>query len=770
LTVVAYTRLVSSNGLSELRLLSCLQPDCSTYSVKVLASGASQGYHPSLAFQSSGFPMISCSQPNASVSLFLCNDTACSSFIVNQFLLPSSASSPGWTSVALVDKIPTVAFAANDGASSSAVFVWQSGSVNVVFRGTAPNQMQWGSDRNLAVSKSNLPILAFYVDGTGLALALCTDSACAGIVLTPVVDDASFSLDVGLYPSVAAHPQSGFAVVAYHDATNLQLKFVICQDAFCATRVRRQFPSTFGWDPSVRVDPRSGFPVVAFSDPSSSNIVLMACSNADCANASFSGLFTGMNLVPGRRLETVKLVSSTPIIVVAHDSFSSNMIFVVPADANIECNSSSTINCTGSVTVVITTPTTSPFATTQSQVFIRGYLTPSPANTHVVVNSLTPLTLNSTSGEFFGTINLAPDSNFLTVTALDSANKSVGAASLIVFSDLDGPKISITVPSNNTGTVAASILVEGFASASSGVIAVVVLNVATGASLQTNSTFPTWSTVVALAPLAANTIIATATDNLGRTASAAVVVIQQGLTAQLTCPRDFSLECGVPIPSPPLRVLNCAEAAVKTESSQPTCGGASILTRLFTACSVSCSYRIVIVDTTPPSIVCPSNATLFCSDQLPSAVATDSCQGSVQVQVQPAQLACGSIASRIFTSSDGCGNVASCASSVVFVPVPATTTTAVPTTPTAALSDQAIGGLVAGIVLLLLILLLAFLVALCWLRKRKKEASTFAAPIMMTGIEFDDEMSSSTSTITKSKLYKKPMHQSEDSSDFRDVM
>ncbi len=788
LTVIAYTRLISSSGQSELRLLRCEQPDCSSYNVQVLASGVSQGYRPSLAFQTSGFPMVSCSQAHVNVSLFSCLDAGCTTFTTN-LILPPTASSPGWTSVALIDNVPSVAFAANSGATSSAVYFWQSGkqATQILFEDpTQSNRIQWGSDRAMAFTTLNNgnTMTAFYVDGTGLILVLCATYSCNGIKSTPVVDAASFSTDVGLYASIVAHPKTGFAVVAYHDATNLQLKMVLCQDRFCTTnRIVRSFPSTVGWDPSVLIDSVTGFPAVAYSNPAISNLVLMSCGWTDCSNATFSPLLP-INSAPTspRRFESIKLISTRPVVrVVAHETVAASLILVGPADGgNLQC-ANGTVNCTSIVNVIITSPTSSPSSTLQPVALVQGFITPfSGENLLVVVNNNTNLSFNRTSGQFAGSVALATGTNILTVVAVNVVTQQpVGAASVIILFVSTGPSINITAPaSNNTATVAATIIMQGFASAVSGVASVVLLNKATGVQLQSNATSPQWIAQVDLAIGLPNTFLVTATDNLGQTVSQSITILQLGLLPQVTCPGDFSIECGTVIPSPALRVLNCAETAVLSETAQSTCGGARSITRIASACGVSCSYKILLVDTIAPILSCPPNQAVPCSalSALSSPIVSDACALSavlVSVAVQPS-LQCGTNLTRVFTASDGCGNSASCSQTVSVSPpttLPSGTFPAPETTAASgALSDGAVGGLVVGLVLLMLILLLAFLVALCWLRKKKRENSAISsAPIMMA--DFDDEMSvSSVSSVSSSKLYRPPPNQSDDSVDMAEVM
>ena len=781
--MIAYTRLVSGDGLSEVRLMVCSSFDCSASAVIVLASGVAQGYRPSLALQANGFPMVSFSRSTglalgSSVSAVFCNDAQCSTFSTKTDFLPADANSPGWTSIALLGGEPVVAFVANRG-SSSALYYWlrnSTSSPKIIFSQPSANLFQWGSDRNMAVVRSptagESAIVAVYVDGVGLVLVICSGASCV-IAQQPVVDAAAFNRDVGLYPSVAVDPASQLAVVAYHDTTNLQLKMVLCKNVLCTNRVVKQFPSTYGWDPSLIIDHRNGFPLVAFSDPSSSDVSLLACSDKNCDNITFTGLVA--NVLPRRRFESVKLLSSLPYIV-AHDTFSSEMVAIFIPTATTVCG-----NTTCNVVVTITSPVSSPFATRQPSILVTGTVSVFGPGVplQILLNNGTALTLDPLTGFFSGTVPLVTGNNVLVVSAVNSTTgQQVGAATVIVVSDSQGATIRITTPATNgTTTVAASISVEGTASATTGVASVSVLNVQTGVRVDSNTTSPAWSVIVMLQPSTTNTLTATATDNLGNSVSQTVTVVQSGLTPQLTCPQSFRLECGSLIPELSVRLLNCNEPVVQaTDAITPTCGSSRVVTRSFSACSASCSYTISIVDTVAPVVACPPDVTVDCGSALPVAVATDACSVSPSLSASPVLVACGATGvPRTFSATDGC-QTSSCTHRVTVRSAPDTTTTAstsaittITTTPEAGLSSGAIGGLVAGLVLLLLILLLAFLIALCWLRRRKQARSNLATPMMMMG-DFEDEASStSVSSVTRSKLYKAPQH-ADDSSDLRDVL
>ena len=85
--------------------------------------------------------------------------------------------------------------------------------------------------------------------------------------------------------------------------------------------------------------------------------------------------------------------------------------------------------------------------------------------------------------------------------------------------------------------------------------------------------------------------------------------------------------------------------------------------------SSSCVQTIVVEDNVPPSIVCPPDITIHCTDPtLPpatgNATATDNCNPSPIVTFNDATLEgdCPNLLTitRTWTASDGCGNTSSC--------------------------------------------------------------------------------------------------------------
>ena len=153
----------------------------------------------------------------------------------------------------------------------------------------------------------------------------------------------------------------------------------------------------------------------------------------------------------------------------------------------------------------------------------------------------------------------------------------------------------------------------------------------------------------------------------------------------ITCPSDVTIECtastlpsntGSPVASDPdgtTPVVTYTDAIVNG-----TCPQISVIMRTWTASdqcenAATCTQTIVRVDTTPPVITCPANASVPCQSNtapevLGFASAVDACDMSVTISysdlTEPGVCAAEYTIYRTWTATDDCGNSSTCVQTI----------------------------------------------------------------------------------------------------------
>jgi hypothetical protein len=155
-------------------------------------------------------------------------------------------------------------------------------------------------------------------------------------------------------------------------------------------------------------------------------------------------------------------------------------------------------------------------------------------------------------------------------------------------------------------------------------------------------------------------------------------------TTPVNCP-------AVPVFTPPT-VVDCDTMVTITFTDVTTagsCPGSYSITRTWTATdncdqSGTCSATIVVVDNTPPTLVCATQNTPVNCPAVPvfiAPIATDACDGTVLVTFTDAttQGSCAGTYSvtRTWTATDDCGNTATCSATIMVRDVTAPTITCV---------------------------------------------------------------------------------------------
>jgi hypothetical protein len=173
----------------------------------------------------------------------------------------------------------------------------------------------------------------------------------------------------------------------------------------------------------------------------------------------------------------------------------------------------------------------------------------------------------------------------------------------------------------------------------------------------------------------------TATDDCGNSASCTQKITVEDTKAPTLagCPTDLTIECDQPIPAPAkVTATDACDTDVSVDFKQTEeagkCPQEKVITRTWTAMddcgnSASCTQKITVVDTKPPTITCPTKAIEACAETINGAyvnytkpTATDNCDTAPVVSCDPPS-------GRLFpigtttvkcTASDACGNSAEC--------------------------------------------------------------------------------------------------------------
>jgi hypothetical protein len=160
-----------------------------------------------------------------------------------------------------------------------------------------------------------------------------------------------------------------------------------------------------------------------------------------------------------------------------------------------------------------------------------------------------------------------------------------------------------------------------------------------------------------------------------------VIIVQDTVAPTIVCPANAIVGCNTPTdPSATGSATvadNCDLSPVITHSDSETpgsCPNAKVITRTWTATdqcgnSASCTQTIMAGDPAAPSIICPPNVTLACSESSDpsatgSATAADNCDTNLTVTftdtVAGAPCPASRTITRTWTTTDACGNSATC--------------------------------------------------------------------------------------------------------------
>jgi hypothetical protein len=138
---------------------------------------------------------------------------------------------------------------------------------------------------SLAIGADGNPVIAYYdASHVSLKVAKCVNPACTGNATITTVDAGT---TVGLWPSVAIGTD-GNPVIAYHDATNADLKVAKCLNPACTgvpTITSVDTVGSVGYYASIEIG-TDGNPVVAYLATGVEDLKVAKCLNPACTGAS----------------------------------------------------------------------------------------------------------------------------------------------------------------------------------------------------------------------------------------------------------------------------------------------------------------------------------------------------------------------------------------------------------------------------------------------------------------------------------------------------
>ncbi|MBI5287938.1 MAG: hypothetical protein HY873_03075, partial [Chloroflexi bacterium] len=279
----------------DLVILHCDDPDCAgggdTATTPDRGDGGDVGAGSSLALDASGAPVVAYfDRSDKQLRVMHCNEANCSGgdesistpdggfyqWHYAEVVLDLVLDAGGFPVIAYSRTGELVVLHCND-------VNCQGGDESI----TVPDAV--ASSASLRLDADGFPVVAYRGGSGDLKILHCNDPACAG------GDDSIAFADtvgnVGFFPSLTLD-SSGYPVVSHHDETSYDLKVVHCNDANCQGGDESiTAPDVVGviglYNTSLVLDP-SGFPVVAYHDASNQDLKLLHCNDPDCATGGDS--------------------------------------------------------------------------------------------------------------------------------------------------------------------------------------------------------------------------------------------------------------------------------------------------------------------------------------------------------------------------------------------------------------------------------------------------------------------------------------------------
>ncbi|HYF63153.1 MAG TPA: hypothetical protein VD886_10100 [Herpetosiphonaceae bacterium] len=263
----------------DLKVAHCENLACTAQTITALESARQTGRYNAITVGGDGQPIISYyDQTDTSLKLARCGNLSCTSAVTAT--LHDLNDTGKFTSIALgVDGLPVVSYFNETDTS-----LWLARCANSVCGAVNTFQIDnsgvSGSGTALAIGADGVPVIAYYDNTlTALKVARCNDIACSGAPTVTTVDNSGAT---GQDPSIAIG-SDGLPIVAYHDASQQDLRVAHCQNPACSGSVLITVDGAgnTGLTPSITIG-SDGLPLISYQYRAAKLLKTIHCGNLFC--------------------------------------------------------------------------------------------------------------------------------------------------------------------------------------------------------------------------------------------------------------------------------------------------------------------------------------------------------------------------------------------------------------------------------------------------------------------------------------------------------
>lgn len=286
--VISYQDATNRN----LKLAVCNDPTCISSAIKTLDSTGDVGSYSSVTIGSDGLPTISYfDSTGGNLKTAVCDDPACSTWTLS---LVHNVGSDGYTSITIgTNGFPVISYYDAIGKDLKLASCNNRLCDFAFIRSFADSANMVGSNSSITIGTDGNPIIAYHdATNSDLKFAACANPSCSTSTLRTVDSAATVSNNLSMTISVDGNP-----IIAYQDSLNSDLKVASCNDPTCGSAVLRTVDTTgdSGLYPSITVGP-SGNPIISHYDNLNGDLRFVECGDPTCTTSTSRTLDTAGNV------------------------------------------------------------------------------------------------------------------------------------------------------------------------------------------------------------------------------------------------------------------------------------------------------------------------------------------------------------------------------------------------------------------------------------------------------------------------------------------